>query len=610
MYFLLVDRFSDGQEKGVAGIDGTPQPGGKTPLFAAKDENNAVDTPAKAAKWREAGTRWVGGNLKGLTAKLGYLQRLGVSAVWVSPVFKQAPWDKQSYHGYGIQNFLDIDPHFGTPDDLRDMVKTAHELGIYVVLDVIVNHAADVFAYAPDRYKTVGENGETYCDVRWDNCPYDVKGFRDRTGKPILPFGPLDLGAESSVWPDGGVWPRELQTPEAWTKKGEMRNWDALPEYEEGDFFAFKDVHLGDWKDTTFQPSDALRAITDCYKYWIAAADLDGFRVDTVKHMGRGAVTYFADEIHRFAQSLGKTNFYLIGEIAGGRTSAWQTINETGLDAALALDELPTLFRSVVTGRTAPGELFDTFCNRFKNDVPAPNDDPVWCRSRVVTFFDDHDQVGRVVKARFAAEFGADRDRAERALLSAVGLNITVLGIPCLYYGTEQGFNGHAQSEDGGDRYTREAMFGGEFGTRGSRNRHFFDENHRLYQEISQLLHVRKERPALRRGRQYLRPVSLDGETFAEPAPDDENTPYQGLVAWSRLLDVDDLVCVLNTDLDNAQTAWVTVDFERHAPGSRPLRCLYSCDPAQTGSETGVPEARNGSAVQITIAPGGFAIFA
>ena len=350
LYFLLVDRFSDGNEKGVLDNAGKPSETGKTPLFYPADENNAVDTLAKAAKWRDAGNTWVGGNLKGLTAKLGYLKRLGVTAVWVSPVFKQAPWDKTSYHGYGIQNFLDIDPHFGTPDDLRDMVKTAHDLGIYVVLDIIVNHAADVFAYAPDRYETRDQNGKKYHDVRWDNCPYEVKGFRDKSGRPTLPFGPLDATPEFAAWPDAGIWPRELQTPDAWTRKGEMRNWDAFPEYEEGDFFAYKDVHLGEGENG-FVPSEALRALTDCYKYWTAFADLDGFRLDTVKHMGRGAVTFFAREIHDFALSLGKNNFYLIGEIAGGRVSAWQTMKDTGLDAALALDELPTLFRNVVTGR-------------------------------------------------------------------------------------------------------------------------------------------------------------------------------------------------------------------------------------------------------------------
>ena len=607
LYFLLLDRFSDGKENGYTNNAGNTRTGGTTPLFKPGDENNAVNTPAQSEKWREAGNGWVGGNLKGLTSKMGYLERLGISAVWVSPVFKQAPWDKGSYHGYGIQNFLDIDPHFGTPEDLRDMVQTAHEKGIYVILDVIVNHAADGFAYNPDRYEVTGDDGQKHFDVKWDGNPYEVKGFRDHRGKPTLPFGPLDTNPESRHWPDAGIWPKELQTPEAWTRKGEMRNWENLPEYEEGDFFAYKDVHLGDWDGDTFVPSDALRTITDCYKYWIAFADLDGLRLDTVKHMGWGAVRFFAEEIHAFAKSIGKTNFYVIGEITGGRVHAFETLRDTSLDAALALNELPTRFRDVVTGNAAPQAIFDAFRAHFENTQSVP--DPLWCGRSLVTFFDDHDQVGRDVKGRFAAQFGDDHDRANRAVLAAVGLNLTVMGIPCLYYGTEQGLSGHALDSSGGDRYVRESLFGGEFGTKGTRNRHFFDETNPLYQSIARLVHVRREYPALRQGNQFLRPVSLDGEQFIDPAPSGDDT-YRGLVAWSRLLDDEDVVCVLNTDGDNEQTAWITLDAERHAPGGRPLKCLFSSETDEIGLETALPDAKNGSAVQITVKPGGFVIYA
>jgi glycosidase len=66
----------------------------------------------------------VGGSLKGLTSKIGYLGRLGATALWISPIFKQVPY-QETYHGYGIQNFLDVDPHFGTRADLRRLVRTA-----------------------------------------------------------------------------------------------------------------------------------------------------------------------------------------------------------------------------------------------------------------------------------------------------------------------------------------------------------------------------------------------------------------------------------------------------------------------------------------------------
>jgi glycosidase len=108
LYFLMLDRFSDGREDGFRGNDGAVVHG-VTPPMAAGDPGNAVQTEAKATAWREAGGRFVGGTLEGLTSKIGYLERLGVTAIWVSPPFRQAPFEA-SYHGYGIQNFLDVDP--------------------------------------------------------------------------------------------------------------------------------------------------------------------------------------------------------------------------------------------------------------------------------------------------------------------------------------------------------------------------------------------------------------------------------------------------------------------------------------------------------------------
>jgi glycosidase len=60
--------------------------------------------------------------VQGLKSKLGYLNRLGVTALWVSPIFRQVSFEP-TCHGYGIQNFLDVDPHFGTREEFPDFVK-------------------------------------------------------------------------------------------------------------------------------------------------------------------------------------------------------------------------------------------------------------------------------------------------------------------------------------------------------------------------------------------------------------------------------------------------------------------------------------------------------
>jgi glycosidase len=116
LYFLLVDRFSDGQEAGYRDLSGATVSSGNTPLFKPADALNAVQTPQDAAKWRNAGGLYVGGTLAGITSKLGYLKRMGVTALWLSPVLKQVAF-QETYHGYGIQDYLQVNPRFGSADD-------------------------------------------------------------------------------------------------------------------------------------------------------------------------------------------------------------------------------------------------------------------------------------------------------------------------------------------------------------------------------------------------------------------------------------------------------------------------------------------------------------
>lgn len=198
LYFLLVDRFSDGNERGGhRDNDGRPVNAGRTPLYTVHD-SGSVDYDT----WLKAGGIWQGGTLKGLKSKLGYLKRLGVTALWVSPIFRQVAFEPTSYHGYGIQDFLDVDPHFGTREDFRDFVDAAHEHGIYVILDIIAHHTGNVFTYATDRYPVRDPGtGETHNDPRWDGKPYTVQGFNDRHGRPTIPGDAPDSTRFETAWP-------------------------------------------------------------------------------------------------------------------------------------------------------------------------------------------------------------------------------------------------------------------------------------------------------------------------------------------------------------------------------------------------------------------------
>jgi glycosidase len=587
LYFFLVDRFSDGREDGVLDAGGH-RADGETPLFTPADAGNAVGTAAEAAAWREAGVRWNGGTLGGARAKLGYLRRMGITALWVSPVLRQRP-GTQDYHGYGIQNFLDVDPHFGTADDLRSLVAEAHQLGMYVILDVVLNHTADVFDYDADRYDTVDpDTGEHVMDPRWDARPYAVAGWRDETGAAVL-----DFASPVGDRPDAGVWPAELQQPASYTARGRITNWDNDPEFREGDFETYKDVHHGTGPLEGYQTSRALQTLARAYSYWIADADLDGFRIDTVKHMDPGATRYLSSAIKEFAQSIGKDRFFCVGEITGSRAFAFDLMQTTGLDAALGLADVQGQLENTAKGWTDPTGYFDL----FRNSELVGQGSHTWFGPHVVTSYDDHDQVRKgTAKARFAA----DADGAALALAALV-LNVTTLGIPCVYYGSEQLFDGRGDH----DRYLREAMFGGGFGPFRSRGRHCFDESSATFGSLSAVLAVRRSELALRRGRQYLRPISDDGVAFWLPTRIGEGR-LTSLIAWSRILSDRELVVVINTDLAATRSAMITIDDALHAAGDR-YRYRYSSDPGTIGSETDVQPA-NGKAIQVTVPPGGAAI--
>ena len=587
LYFLLLDRFSNGREDGYRDVNGDVVVGA-TPRFKPEDESNAISTETDAAAWRNAGATWVGGTLDGARTKLGYLKRLGVTALWISPVLRQRP-NTADYHGYGVQNFLEVDPRFGSANDLKRLVREAHDQELYVILDVVLNHTGDVFGYDPDRYDTVDPStGTHYLDPRWDGMPYRVAGWRDETGAPTLPF-PQTI---DPLTPDAGVWPAELQRDGTFTCHGRISNWDHDPEYREGDFLGYKDVWHGAGTTDDYHPSAALQTLIRSYRYWIAFADLDGLRIDTVKHMDPGATRFVTSAFHEFAQSLGKESFFLVGEITGSRGFAVELMETTGLDAALGLADVQDRLENTVKGWANPSEYFAL----FRNSLQVGHGTHTWFRDHVVTSYDDHDQVRKGEnKARFAA------DLEGRALaLAALVTNATTLGIPCIYYGTEQCFDGRG----GNDRYIREAMFGGSFGAFRSADRHCFNETTSTYVELAAVLAVRQQEPALRSGRQYLRPISGDGIHFG--LPQRVGGRITSIVAWSRILADREVICAINTDTAAERTAWVTVDADLHAVDDDYIYA-YSTDPAAI--RTTIPvKARGGRAINITLPAAGVAI--
>lgn len=611
LYFLFVDRFSDGTEFGgftdtAGSTHPEPTAARTTPPFTLAEAGTADQQT-----WFDAGKTWCGGTLAGLRDKLGYLKRLGITAIWLSPVFKQVT-GSDDYHGYGIQNFLDVDPHFGTRAELQALVDAAHQVGIRVILDIILNHAGDIFAYR-------GNNPYYY----FHGEQWPVDGYRRRSANPgELPFAKLASQAHPAAWPDEAVWPSEFQDPATWTRQGEITGWDTFPEYLDGDFLALKDINHGTaptdpaiaWdierQIEEFRTADALWYLSEVYKFWIAYADIDGYRIDTIKHMEPGAVRFFANVIHEYAQTLGKENFYLIGEITGGRAYAVNILNTTGLDAALGINDIPDKLEYLAKGWRSPGDPHtveqEGYFDLFRNSLQDHKHTHQWFGRHVVTMFDDHDQVGVKHKYRFCG----DHPDSFRFLPVVLGLNLTTAGIPCLYYGTEQAFNGADKRQDDdsySDVFLRECMFGGPFGSLQSTGRHFFNDQHPIYQFIQEVCQLRQAHIALRRGRQYLRQVSGTGQADDFHYPQPLGGELRWVVAWSRLFADQEYLCAINTNPILPLPVWITVDHRLNAPGNQ-MTCLLSTDPTQKGKPVTV-EATNGSAIHITVPSAGFVVY-
>ncbi len=552
-YFLLVDRFSDGRE----GEDSAPQ-------GAAEDADEILRDKQLEAAWHEHSERRNGGNLSGLMSKLDYLQQLGITALWISPVFKQ-PAFEDSYHGYSIQNFLEIEPRLGTREELKELVRQAHQRGIYVILDIVVNHTGNVFTYDTP-------------EVPWTGEVYPIKGFNAPSGKPEIPPNSQDGDA---------VRPRELQVPETFSRKGYITDWEHYPEYIEGDFFSLKNVSTGTGEGEDFHPSEALKIITECYKYWIAYADIDGFRLDTVKHMYPEATRYFATEIHEFAHTLGKNNFYIIGEITGGFDFAVEMQKRTGLDAALGLNRIPESLEQAAKGYGSFSDYFSV----FSNSPYADEDENRWYRNNVITMFDDHDMVTQ--SEHHKARFCADAQTAP-LLLNALCINIMTMGIPCIYYGTEQEFDGSGDH----DKFIREAMFAGPFGAFRSSGKHYFNQGSFIYREFSKLAELRRSFLPLQYGRQYIREISYDGTAFYVLEKSGKKR-FAGVYGWSRIYSSQEIVIAVNTDLEADHTVRISIDVELHGD-SDTFRELYRSD-GKDLSVFGIEAFEDRRAVQIRV---------
>lgn len=399
-----------------------------------------------------------GGTFRGIQSQLSYIKNLGCTTIWLSPVFENY---EKSYHGYAINNFLNTDPRFGTIEELKELVREAHKIELRVVLDVVINHTADTWHY---------EKGHP----AFSGSAYRFGGWKDEQ-YPI---------------------PAELRNPDYYKKSGAIRHWDSYPETQEGDIFELKKLIT----DETPLGYEVLDILVKIYCFWIKETGIDGFRLDTVKHLTPSAVAIFCTRIKEYCRYLGNDSFMIFGEAVGDYTlmsKYLKTIKTErgfceGLDAALDFP-LHFILEDLIKAHRPASDLYKLY-ERSSKMLAKLNRK----RSDLIVFTDNHDQIGQEHKARIghAAE--------EKQVIAMMGLTYFLYGIPCLYYGTEQFLQGNGLH----DCWVREPMFEKETNTCLQNQKSF------LYQEIALLAGLRQKLSIFREVDPEIDQVSVNNGPF------------------------------------------------------------------------------------------------
>jgi glycosidase len=497
VYFVLPDRF----ENGDAGNDR----GG-----ISGDRLTTGFDPAHKGFYH-------GGDLAGLVQRLDYIQALGATAIWLGPIYKNKPVqggpgeESAGYHGYWITDFTAVDPHFGSERDLRAFVDAVHARGMKVYLDIITNHTADVIQFRecegkPCPYRSRadypysrrgGPQGESINEGFLGDTVRTKENFA-RLTRDDYAYTPFVPPAEANV-----KVPAWLNSPNYYHNRGnsEFRGESSL----HGDFVGLDDL-------LTENPR-VVQGFIDIYGDWIARYKIDGFRIDTARHVNAEFWQAFVPAMLRRARASGIPNFHIFGEVAA-----------TGDVAQLArhtrVDRLPSVldfgFAGALQETVAGGKGTSVLARLYQDD--ALYEGGAGAALRLPTFTGNHDfgRFGMFVEKAFP---GISAEEKLRRIELSNAMLFLLRGVPVVYYGDEQGFVGHGIDQD-----ARQDMFASQVatyndqplvGTSATTAQANFERGHPLYRQLAQLARVRSENIALRRGRQIVRAQSEQPGLFA-----------------------------------------------------------------------------------------------
>lgn len=485
IYQILVDRFADGD-----------------------DANNYNIDPTGMARYH-------GGDWKGIEDNLDYIESLGATTLWISPVVKNVETDANvdGYHGYWAQDFNATNPHFGDLIALRSLVDAAHARDMKIIIDIVTNHVGQAFYYdinmngVPDiQLQGDGSGGKSpVLHVTEYDPDFDPRGVQAFTS--LGEAGPAPVifqydPATNHVPPQ----PELFSKAATYNRKGRTFNFDIPDQLLHGDF-------PGGLKDIDTTQCEVKREFVDIYARWIELTDADGYRIDTIKHVEYDFWRYFTQRLRQRLAKQGKENFMMFGEAFDGNDALvgsftrndyynhWtedQTESADALerDASCGSDGPPLTgdmldsvfyfpqhyqaFSDVIRDGGGSQKLADLWAARPANygTVPAAGGIGIDPSKAQINFIDNHDV------ARFLFWIKNEPDEIKIPLLhNALFLLMTMDGIPCLYYGTEQEFDG------GNDPSNREDMWASNF-----------DTNGRTFTWTKKLISLRKSYVALRKG--------------------------------------------------------------------------------------------------------------
>ncbi|WP_328414686.1 pullulanase-type alpha-1,6-glucosidase [Streptomyces violaceus] len=504
-YFVLPDRFANG--------DARNDKGGLTGSRLA----TGYDPTDKGF--------YQGGDLKGLIKRLDYIKGLGTTALWMAPIFKNQPVQgtganaSAGYHGYWITDFTQVDPHFGTNKDLETLIDKAHAKGMKVFFDVITNHTADVVDYEEKSYDYLSKGAFPY--LTKDGKPFDDADYAD--------------GRRDFPEVDRDSFPR---TPEV-TRNNKVPSWlnDPTMYHNRGDStFAGESSAHGDFSgldDLWTERPEVVRGMERIYQRWVRDFDIDGFRIDTVKHVNMEFWTQWATALDAYAARQGRDDFFMFGEVYSADTDVTSPyVTQGRLDATLDFPFQDAARQYVSQGGSAQ-KLAGVFDDDYKYTTGKAN------AYEQVTFLGNHD-MGRI--GYFLKQDDPKATDAELLKKDTLANELMFLsrGNPVVYYGDEQGFAGA-----GGDKDARQSMFASRtadyldddrIGTDRTHAEDAYDTRAPLYRQISALAKLRKANPALTDGVQQER-YAADGPGVYAFSRTDAKRGTEYVVAFNNAAD-------------------------------------------------------------------------